>query len=243
VLPTSTDRFCLRYLAARNPLAPLTAELLVSNRLGYRLRLYLRRALGTDSELLAGAELYAMAGANMAFRREPLFELGGFDEGFKFAGEDTDLCHRAHARAGGARLLYQPGAVVLHRFRPNLADTLRRSRAYGRGNARAAIKHPEVRFIVFPFPVLVLTALMAATLTRRKAPGVLGAVIPLLAYPRWPVRAWHRRSWEPLAYAYVQLAEETCTMLGELEGSRAGYAPVPSSLLGAEEAAPALSSS
>ena len=100
-----------------------------------------------------------------------------------------------------------------------------------------------MRFIVFPFPVLVLTALMAATLTRRKAPGVLGAVIPLLAYPRWPVRAWHRRSWEPLAYAYVQLAEETCTMLGELEGSRAGYAPVPSSLLGAEEAAPALSSS
>jgi glycosyltransferase involved in cell wall biosynthesis/peptidoglycan/xylan/chitin deacetylase (PgdA/CDA1 family) len=242
VLPTSTESFCLRYLAARNPLAPLTAELLVSNDLRYRLRLYLRSVLGPDPSLVAGAELYAVPGANMAFRREVLFELGGFDEAFTFAGEDTDLCHRAHSRAGGARLLYVPGAVVLHRFRPHLSDTLRRARAYGRGNARAAIKHPEVRFIIYPFPVLVLTAMIAAALTRRKLPATLGALVPLFAYPGWPARAWQTRSLEPLAYSYIQLAEETWTMLGELEGSRAGYTPVPSRLPGVEQAA-ALSSS
>jgi glycosyltransferase involved in cell wall biosynthesis len=221
VLPASTEGFVLRYLAASNPLAPLAAELLVSNDLSYRLRLYLRGLVRTAPDLAPGAELYSLAGANMAFRRELLLELGGFDEAFTFASEDEDLCHRAHARAGGARLRYAPSAVVLHRYKPELRDTLRRARAYGKGNTRVARKHPEVRLIVYPFPVLVLAALAAATLTRRKRPAALGAVLPLLAYPRWPLLAWRTRSPEPLAYSYLQLAEETWTMLGELDEAAA----------------------
>jgi cellulose synthase/poly-beta-1,6-N-acetylglucosamine synthase-like glycosyltransferase len=237
VLAASTDGFLLRYLAARQPLAPINVELLASNDLGYRLRLYLRSVLRPGPDLSAGADLYSVPGANMAFRRELLLELGGFDEAFTFAGEDDDLCHRAHSRPGGTRLRYEPSAVVLHRFERSLRDTLRRSRAYGNGNARLASKHPDVRLIVYPFPIAVLMAIMAAALTRRKAPAVLGAIIPLVGYARWPTLSWRTRSLEPLAYPFLQLAEETWMMLGELEGRRAGYAPVPSRQLRPEQAA------
>lgn len=227
VLAASLDAFVLRYLSARQPLAPLAADLLVSRGLARRLRLYLRRVWSASDDLLAGADLYSVPGANMAFRRELLVELGGFDEAFGFAGEDDDLCHRAHSRAGGASLRYEPLAVVRHRFTPSLRDTLSRARSYGKGNFLLAAKHPDMRLIIFPFPVAALATIIAATLTRRRSVALFAVLMPQLAYARWPLHAWRTRSLEPLAYPYIQLAEETATMLGELEASGAGYQPAP----------------
>jgi glycosyltransferase involved in cell wall biosynthesis len=224
VLPACSNAFLLRYLQARNPLTPLRGELLCSTSAGYRLSLYLQDVLRSRSELAAGAPLYSPVGANMAFRRRLIFELGGFDEAFKFGGEEEDLCRRAHARRRGACLRYQPDAVVVHRFEPRLRDSLRRARAYGIGNARNAIKHGDRRPIVYPFPFLISCAMLAALRAPRATPLVLGALAPLAAYPRWPARAWQTQSLEPLAYPYLQLAEEVSTMLGELQGRRAGYA-------------------
>jgi glycosyltransferase involved in cell wall biosynthesis len=234
VRPASNDGFVLRYLAVRRPLAPLGGDLLSSANLGYRLWLYLRTAVGSGAPLAAGASLYSVVGANMAFRRELIFELGGFDEAFVFGGEEEDLCRRAHARAAGARLLYEPAAVVRHRFEPTLRDTLRRSRAYGKGNARSARKDADVRMILYPSPVLALAMILAALLSRRRAPALLGAIIPLLGYARWPALAWRTRSPEALVYPYLQLAEEAWTMLGELEGHKAGYTAVPNTQLRSE---------
>jgi O-antigen biosynthesis protein len=224
----STDGFLLRYVAASNPLAALPAELLASTGLAYRLRLYLRSVLRSEPGPAPGAQLYSVVGANMAIRRELIIELGGFDEAFTFGAEEEDLCRRAHSRPQGAHLRYEPSAVVRHRFQPTLRDSLRRARAYGRGHARAAIKHPDMRLIAYPFPVVVAMAILAALITRRKGAIALGGLAPLAAYARWPTYAMRTRSLEPLSYPYLQLLEETWTMIGELQGRQAGYTSVPS---------------
>jgi GT2 family glycosyltransferase len=223
VVPACPNGFLLRYLQARNPLSPLPAELMVSTRARYRLRLYLRSVVRSEPELAAGAPLYSAVGANMAFRRALITELGGFDEAFTFGGEEEDLCRRAHSRQHGAQLRYQPDAVVVHRFEPRLRELLRRARAYGIGNARGAVKHQDLRPIVYPFPLLIAFAVLRALQTGRSARLALGLLAPVAAYPRWSVCAWRRRSLEPLAYPYFQLAEEAWTMFGEVEGRRAGY--------------------
>jgi glycosyltransferase involved in cell wall biosynthesis len=231
VCSASSDGFVLGYVAARCPLAPLGADLLSSASRRYRLWLYLHGVLGSGPRLAAGASLYSVVGANMAFRRELIFELAGFDEAFAFGGEEEELCRRAHARAGGARLLYEPEAVVRHRFEPSLRDTLRRSRAYGKGKARSACKDANVRLVAYPSPIVALGMIVASLLSRRRTPVMFGAILPLFAYSRWPRSAWRTQSLAPLAYPYLQLAEEAWTMLGELEGRRSGYVAVPSTQL------------
>src|SRR2546429_955742 len=112
----------------------------------------------------------------MAFRRELILELGGFDETFAFGGEEEELCRRGHSRPGGLELRYEPGAVVVHRFDPRVRDVLRRARAYGRGHARMASKDRSVRPIIYPFPLL--TAVAAAAGWRAGSGRALAAALP-----------------------------------------------------------------
>lgn len=159
----------------------------------------------------------------MAFRRNSVVALGGFDPALTFGFEEEDLCRRGHRSAQRLRLRYEPTAMVVHRFDPRLRDSFRRARGYGRGHARAAISDRSLRPIVYPFPLIVASAILVAPSTGRGAPLALASLIPLAAYSRWPRCAWSRRSLEPLTYPYLQLAEEASTMLGELEGRRARY--------------------
>ncbi len=64
-----------------------------------------------------------LQGTNMAFRRATLEDLGGFDEGFAFYLDDTDMALRV-GRAG-LRTRWVPGAVVHHGF----AASVRRNAA------------------------------------------------------------------------------------------------------------------
>lgn len=214
-LPASRENIGFRYLSLRNPLAPLPAVLLRSGHPLFRLMTYLREGLGPSRQPTAGAELYSVAGANMAFRRSLLEELGGFDEAITFGGEEEDLCRRAHDRPGSARFVYAPGAVVHHHYRPGVRDIMRRARAYGRGNARQAITAGTPP-IVYPFPLL--TAVAVARCGRRSTRlGATALLLPLLLYGSWATHAWRRRTLEPLIFAYFQLGQETATMLGEVE--------------------------
>jgi glycosyltransferase involved in cell wall biosynthesis len=233
VLPACASEFLLGYLRARNPLTPLGAELLSSADPRYRLRLYLRGVAHPRPDPAPGAPLYSVVGANMALRRELVAGLGGFDEAFGFGGEEQDLCLRAHASADGALFRYEPRAVVTHVFRPSLGDSLRRARAYGLGHARVALKHAEVRPIVYPFPLLAASAMMLAAMRPRLRHAVLAMLAPVVTYVRWPWMAWRTKSLEPLAYPYLQFAEETWTMAGELRGLRNGYDPVGERCAGA----------
>jgi GT2 family glycosyltransferase len=58
-------------------------------------------------------------GCNMSFRRERLFEVGGFDESFYgiAVGEEAELCYRIN-KAGGI-LEYSPMAELIHLVNPS----------------------------------------------------------------------------------------------------------------------------
>jgi glycosyltransferase involved in cell wall biosynthesis len=224
VVPQCPNAFLLGYLEANNPLRPLRAELLASGPLR-RLGLYLARTMVGEGEPAAGELLYSVVGANMAFRRRLLCELGGFDEALASCGEEEELCRRAHAQPRPIALRYAPAQRVNHNFLPRVYPLLRRARSYGRGNARAAVKHPEMRPIVYPFPLAVAALLTAGVLTRRMGLLAAGGLLPLASYPRWVRAVGRSRSLEPLAYPFLEVWREAFTMVGELQGRRGSRGP------------------
>lgn len=78
------------------------------------------------------------ASNNMAAPAEMLRSLGGFDETFRIASEDRDLCERW--LAVNRRMLYVPDAVVRHCRPLDFGSFLRQHFRYGRG---AALFHQE----------------------------------------------------------------------------------------------------
>ncbi len=73
-------------------------------------------------------------------RRSALVEMGGFDETMD-SGEDVDLCWRLVE--GGARLRYEPIALVAHDHQTGLRDWLGRRAFYGQSAAPLAVRHPD----------------------------------------------------------------------------------------------------
>jgi GT2 family glycosyltransferase len=80
-------------------------------------------------------------GCNMAFRREALQAVGGFDAQFRVAGDDVDLCWRI--QDAGGELGFAPGALVWHRSRSTVRAYARQQLGYGRAEALLERKWPE----------------------------------------------------------------------------------------------------
>lgn len=72
-------------------------------------------------------------------RRSALEQVGGFDESLT-CGEDVDLCWRLVEV--GARLRYEPIALVAHDHRTRLRDWFARKAFYGESAAPLATRHP-----------------------------------------------------------------------------------------------------
>lgn len=72
-------------------------------------------------------------------RRAMLREVGGFDETLN-AGEDVDLCWRLIE--SGARLRYEPIALVAHDHRTQLREWFVRRSFYGEAAAPLSVRHP-----------------------------------------------------------------------------------------------------
>jgi glycosyltransferase involved in cell wall biosynthesis len=214
IVPCGPEGFMLGYLRRNNPLLPLELNLARSEKLLYRLYLYLLRQWQPE-EYHEKRDVYSLVGANMSFVRSAL-QRKGFDERFRFGAEDLDLCLRLPRDFPGARLVVTPDAVVRHHFVPSLRDTLRRSRSYGRGDARLYRKWPSMPLTIFPGPVLVAALLIAGIF----APMLLiaAAVFPLLMYPKGLRLALTLRKPSYVLDSYVQLAEEAYGNVGYVRG-------------------------
>jgi glycosyltransferase involved in cell wall biosynthesis len=82
-----------------------------------------------------------IAGVNMAFRRDILLHLGGFDPVHTRAGDDVDICWRIEdARFS---LAFSPAAIVWHHRRPSIRTYLRQQFGYGEAENQLERKHPE----------------------------------------------------------------------------------------------------
>jgi len=80
-------------------------------------------------------------GVNMAFRRDVLLSIGGFDPSYHAAGDDVDLCWRLQAR--GYRLEFAPSALVWHRHRNSVKAYWRQQVGYGEAESMLIDRHPE----------------------------------------------------------------------------------------------------
>ncbi len=101
---------------------------------------------GPTHVLLSDEIAEHIAGCNMAFRREALLELGGFDPVFRAAGDDVDICWRFQDK--GAVIGFSAAAVVWHFRRNTVGAYLRQQRGYGKAEALVYAKHP-LRFNLF----------------------------------------------------------------------------------------------
>jgi len=91
--------------------------------------------------LLDDEEAEHIPGCNMAFRREVLEEINGFDPIFRAAGDDVDLCWRLQER--GHRIGFSPAAMVWH-FRRNTVEAyIGQQRGYGKAEALLYFRHPH----------------------------------------------------------------------------------------------------
>lgn len=216
IIPRTPPGYLSGFLTRNNPLVPLECELTESYSLPYRFCLYLRRQWSGQPPRTGPRDVYSFAGANMSFRRKALFEAGQFDERFRFGAEELDMCMRVAQSIPGARLTFVPGARVVHHFKPQLRDTLRRSRSYGIGSARLHRKWPSLPPTFFPGPVLVFLLLaMAAWLP---ALAIAAVVAPPALYPRGLRTAIRTHKAPALLDGYVQLAQETCEDIGIVRG-------------------------
>lgn len=80
-------------------------------------------------------------GCNMAFRRDVLLGLGGFDPRFRQAGDDVDICWRLLDE--GRSIGFSAGAMVWHHRRCTVQTYLRQQKGYGRSESMVQFKHPH----------------------------------------------------------------------------------------------------
>lgn len=82
-----------------------------------------------------------VAGVNMAFRRDALLSVGGFDPVHRKAGDDVDICWRLID--ADMRIAFAPTAIVWHHRRSSVLRYLRQQYGYGEAENQLERKHPE----------------------------------------------------------------------------------------------------
>ncbi len=80
-------------------------------------------------------------GCNMAFRKESLISIGGFDPRFRSAGDDVDICWRLQEK--GWTLGFHPSALVWHHRRNSVRTYWRQQQGYGKAEALLEKKWPQ----------------------------------------------------------------------------------------------------
>jgi GT2 family glycosyltransferase len=96
---------------------------------------------GPAHVMLTDRQAEHIPGCNMAFYRQVLREIGGFDPMFRSAGDDVDVCWRL--QEAGYKIGFSPSAVVWHHRRSTLGAYLKQQYGYGRAEALLLQKHPE----------------------------------------------------------------------------------------------------
>lgn len=78
-------------------------------------------------------------GCNMAFRKDALEAVGGFDPVYTAAGDDVDVCWKLLDR--GQQIAFSAAAQVHHHRRSSVRGYLRQQRGYGRAERLLAARH------------------------------------------------------------------------------------------------------
>jgi GT2 family glycosyltransferase/DNA-binding beta-propeller fold protein YncE len=100
------------------------------------------RAPGSPTHVLLDDRLAEhVPGCNMAFRRDALLAVGGFNAIYLRAGDDVDMCWRLQAR--GWKIGFASAALVWHHHRSTVKEYWRQQVGYGEGETWLMAHHPE----------------------------------------------------------------------------------------------------
>ena len=100
------------------------------------------RAPGGPTQVLLDDRIAEhVPGCNMAFRRDALLAIDGFNPVYLRAGDDVDVCWRLQARK--QRIGFAPSALVWHHHRASVKAYWRQQVGYGEGEAWLEAHHPE----------------------------------------------------------------------------------------------------
>jgi GT2 family glycosyltransferase len=91
--------------------------------------------------LLSDQEAEHIPGCNMAFRKDELQKVGGFDPRFRVAGDDVDICWRV--QQNGGVLGINPAATVWHHRRNSVRSYWNQQVGYGKAEAQLQKKWPH----------------------------------------------------------------------------------------------------
>jgi len=80
-------------------------------------------------------------GCNMAFRKSVFEDVGLFDERFRIAGDDVDLCWRLLEKS--YKIAYNPCAIVWHHRRDGVFKYLKQQKNYGKAESILEDKWPQ----------------------------------------------------------------------------------------------------
>jgi len=90
--------------------------------------------------LLSDTDAEHLPGCNMAFRRDALLAIGGFDPQFRAAGDDVDVCWRV--QENGGKLGFDAAAIVFHHRRGTFSAYWKQQKGYGKAEALLERKWP-----------------------------------------------------------------------------------------------------
>ena len=129
-------------------------------------------------------------GCNMAFRRDALLSIDGFNPVYLRAGDDVDICWRLQAK--GLHIGFAPAALVWHHRRPSVKAYWRQQVGYGEGEAWLDAHHPEKflgRQMLWHGRIYSPLPFMRSAVGKRVNTGVWGtAAFPSIystRMPRW----------------------------------------------------------
>ncbi|WP_166902608.1 mycofactocin biosynthesis glycosyltransferase MftF [Mycobacterium sp. DL440] len=130
-------------------------------------------------------------------RRSALTGVGGFDETMQ-SGEDVDLCWRLVE--SGARLRYEPIALVAHDHRTDLREWFNRKAFYGTSAAPLTARHPGK---TAPVVISGWTLMVWLLLAMGSCFGYLGSVVIAIFTGRRIARSLSTVDTEPTEVAAV----------------------------------------
>lgn len=210
----SQKNMILHYIYETNPLKPLSASLLVSNNLIYRLILYLS-SLYTKTNMPKEGKAYLLVGANMSFRKEVLIKVGKFDKNFRFGGEEEDVCKRIHNKKLGS-LLYTNKSVILHNFDSDFKTFFKKQFMYGQGSARLFYKHKSHKPTIFPFPLVIVSSVLASLFHPYFL--FISLILPGVLYFNWVLHFVKSKKLYIIVFPYIQFLGELADDIGFLRG-------------------------
>jgi mycofactocin glycosyltransferase len=132
-------------------------------------------------------------------RRSALLEVGGFDETMH-SGEDVDLCWRFVE--AGARLRYEPIALVAHEHRVQMREWLSRKAFYGTSAAPLSVRHPDK---MAPLVISGCTMVVWILMAIGSKLGYLASMIAVLVTGHRVAKAMHAPEALPRDVAFVAI--------------------------------------